>query len=195
MVKVLCGTIIYRMYNLSSSIKAGPVNVPEKCVMYLAPARGATTCHAQHGPKCSGTPCRCQDDSQTDCSFPTLGSWCYLVHAISTRECAFPLECLLPRVHRGHLFQFRLRWDIDEYGFIAGHRIGDGRNQLPWIGDSHSAYTKCLSNANGVHFVGEIDAKIAFAVVQPGKCPTKVAGFALQHEHLPSHVSTGTHVP
>src|SRR5258708_19962223 len=35
------------------------------------------------------------------------------------------------------------------------------------MGDSTSAYAKCFSNANGVHFVGEIDAKIAFAVVQP----------------------------
>src|SRR5260370_37786032 len=43
----------------------GPVNVPEKCVMYLAPARGATTCHARQRPKCSGTPCGCQDNSQT----------------------------------------------------------------------------------------------------------------------------------
>src|SRR5258707_9840793 len=46
----------------------GPVNVPEKCVMYLAPARGATTCHAQQRPKCSGTPCGCQDNSQTLCA-------------------------------------------------------------------------------------------------------------------------------
>src|SRR5258708_108518 len=33
--------------------------------MYLAPARGATTCHAQQRPKCSGTPCGCQDNSRT----------------------------------------------------------------------------------------------------------------------------------
>src|SRR5258708_19956902 len=33
--------------------------------MYLAPARGATTGHAQQRPKCSGTPCGCQDNSQT----------------------------------------------------------------------------------------------------------------------------------
>jgi hypothetical protein len=46
-------------------LDTGPVNVPEKCVMYLAPARGATTCYARHGPKCSGTPCGCQDNSQT----------------------------------------------------------------------------------------------------------------------------------
>src|SRR5258708_24053208 len=52
---------------LSPNVCAAPgsVNVPEKCVMYLAPARGATTCHAQQRPKCSGTPCGCQDNSRT----------------------------------------------------------------------------------------------------------------------------------
>src|SRR6266851_3323385 len=30
---------------------------PKSMLMFLAPARGATTFHAQIGPKCSGTPC------------------------------------------------------------------------------------------------------------------------------------------
>jgi hypothetical protein len=38
---------------------------PKSVLMFLAPARGATTFHAQIGPKCSGTPCGYQDNSQT----------------------------------------------------------------------------------------------------------------------------------
>src|SRR5437588_10606146 len=80
---------------------------------------------------------------------------------------AIPLKCLLPRMHRRHLFQLRPGRYIDEYRFIACQCIGDGRNQLIWTCDSHAAYPKCFSDANGIHFAGEIDAEIAVAVVQP----------------------------
>src|SRR5436305_9651416 len=90
---------------------------------------------------------------------------------------AIPLKCLLPRMHRRHLFQLRPGRYIDEYGFIARQCISDGRNQLIWICDSYATYPKCLSDANSVHFAGEIDTEIAFAVVQPLKHldPSKAA--------------------
>src|SRR5207237_2957826 len=75
-------------------------------------------------------------------------------------------QCLLPGVDWRHLFQLRFRWDIDENGFIAGHRFGNGRNKLIWIGDAYPPYAKCPGNAGGVHWAGEIDAEVAVAVVQ-----------------------------
>src|SRR6266581_3570380 len=98
-------------------------------------------------------------------------------HCFITREDTLPPECLLPGMHWRHLFQLRFRWDIDEYGFITGQCLGNGRNQLIWIGDAHATYAKCLSDTGSVHFTCEIDTNITFAVVQALQHlnPTKAA--------------------